>query len=235
MFSLVMFDLDGTLLDTAPGLAAAVNAALAKSGLAAVNEEQVRCWIGNGTRQLMLRAYCHAASAPSAEASSSVAFSAALRDFEWHYAAQGGRGSEPFPGVAEGLRALRKLGVATALVTNKATRFTAALLDAHGLRSCLQTIVCGDMLAQQKPHPLPVEHCLAWFGTAPRRALLVGDSEIDVATARNAGVAVWTVSYGYHCNRLIGAARPDRVIPTIQVVHDAIAQTVSPAGLPGTT
>jgi phosphoglycolate phosphatase len=173
----VMFDLDGTLVDTAPEITAAVNAALAESGLPAVDEARVRLWMGHGARELMK----HASGAePDARM---------LQAFEWHYAACSGR-SQPFPEALADLRALRSLGVATALVTNKETRFTAALLHAHDLWGYLDAVVCGDMLEHGKPDPLGVEHCLARFRTAPQRALLVGESAIDVATARNAGVRI---------------------------------------------
>lgn len=226
MFSLVIFDLDGTLVDTAPELAAAVNAALTECSLPAVDEAQVRGWIGHGARELVRRAYCHAAGADAAQADDPASSNALLQAFEWHYAAASGRSSRLFPGVVPALDALRKLGVATALLTNKESRFTAPLLHAHGLWERLDAVVCGDMLAQKKPHPLPVEHCLERLRGARASTLLVGDSEVDVATARNAGVAVWAVTYGYHCGRLRGGAQPDRMIPTIQSVADAVARTV---------
>jgi len=80
--------------------------------------------------------------------------------------------------------------VDTALVTNKETRFAAAVLHAHDLWEFLDAVVCGDMLQYPKPDPLAVEHCLARFRTPPQRALFAGGSDIDVATARNAGVAL---------------------------------------------
>ncbi len=215
MFRLVMLDLDGTLVDTAPELAAAANAALVEHGLPPVSEAQVRGWIGHGARRLIARA------SGKHEADAQL-----VRAFEWHYAAISGRRSAPYADAVPALRELRRLGVATALVTNKETRFTAALLHAHDLWQWFDAVICGDMVARGKPDPLGVEHCLARFRVAPGRALLVGDSEIDVATARNAGVAVWTVPYGYHCGRLAGDARPDREIPSLRTVAEAIEQAI---------
>jgi phosphoglycolate phosphatase len=177
MFNLVMFDLDGTLVDTAPEIARALNAALAGRGMPAVEEAAVRGWMGLGACELLKRA-CGAQ--PD---------EALLRAFEWHYAAQSGRASRMHPQTLEDLRALRSRGVATAVVTNKETRFAAAVLHAHDLWPLLDAVVCGDMLEHAKPDPLGVEHCLARFRTAPGRALFVGASEIDAATARNAGIA----------------------------------------------
>jgi len=178
-----MFDLDGTLVDTAPEIAAALSAALAKRGLPAVDESAVRGWIGHGARELVTRAHRHACGGAEPDADM-------LQAFEWHYAAQSGRCSRLCPEALDGLRALRGRGVATALVTNKETRFAAAVLHAHDLWGLLDAVVCGDMVQHRKPDPLGVEHCLARFRTTPQRALFAGDSDLDVATARNAGVAL---------------------------------------------
>jgi phosphoglycolate phosphatase len=187
MFNLVMFDLDGTLVDTAPEIASALNAALASRGLPAVEEAAVRGWMGLGAHELLERA-CGAQ--PD---------EALLRAFEWHYAAASGRASRVRPQALEALRALRSRGVATAVVTNKETRFAAAVLHAHDLWQFLDAVVCGDMLEHAKPDPLGIEHCLARFKAARGRALLAGESEVDVATAHNAGVA--------RCSSIVEALR----------------------------
>jgi phosphoglycolate phosphatase len=183
VFNLVLFDLDGTLVDTAAEIALALNAVLAERGLAAVDESTVRGWLGHGARELVARAWRLAGGAGEPDEKM-------LESFEWHYAAHSGRCSRLLPGALESLRALRSFGAATAVVTNKETRFAAAVLHAHDLWGFLDAVVCGDMLQHRKPDPLGVEHCLGRFRTTPRRTLLVGDSELDAATARNAGVAL---------------------------------------------
>jgi phosphoglycolate phosphatase len=183
VYNLVVFDLDGTLVDTAAEIVLALNAALAERGLPTIDESAVRGWLGHGARELLRRAYRRAGGEGAPDAKM-------LQSFEWHYAVHSGRRSRPRPQAPESLRALRSLGVATAVVTNKETRFAAAVLHAHGLWGFLDAVVCGDMVQQGKPDPLGVEHCLARFRTTPRRVLLAGESEIDVATARNAGVAL---------------------------------------------
>jgi phosphoglycolate phosphatase len=185
VFNLVVFDLDGTLLDTAAEIALALNAALAERGLPATDESTVRGWLGHGARELLTRAYRRAGGEGEPDAKM-------LQSFEWHYAVHSGRRSRPRPQALESLRALRSLGVATAVVTNKETRFAAAVLHAHDLWGFLDAVVCGDMVQQGKPDPLGIEHCLERFRTNARCALLAGDSEVDRATARNAGVAVCT-------------------------------------------
>ncbi len=216
-FSLVMLDVDGVLVDTVPEISAALNAALAEVELRAVDETLVRRWIGHGARELMMRAYCDAAK-DDGEPRPQV-LGTALRAFEWHYAATSGTLGRPYPGAIEGLRALKALGVAVALVTNKEISFTAPLLHAHGLWKHLDMVVCGDMLPEKMPHPLPLEHCLARCSTPRERALLIGGCDIGLAAARSADVAAWTPAYG----RRGGATRWDRAIPTIQAAAEAIA------------
>jgi phosphoglycolate phosphatase len=158
-----MLDLDGTLVDTAPEIAAAASAALAEHGLPPVGEAEARGWL------------------PDAQL---------RRAFEWHYARISGRRSAPHPEALQALRDLKRLGIRVALVTDKETRFTAPLLHAHDLWQWFDAVICGDMVARRKPDPLGVQHCLARFRIAPARALFVGDSETDIATARNAGVSL---------------------------------------------
>ena len=183
MFNLVVFDLDGTLVDTAAEIALALNAVLAERDLPATDENAVRAWLGHGARELLARAYRLAGGEGEPDAKM-------LQSFEWHYGVHSGRRSRPHPQALESLHALRGRGVATAVVTNKETRFAAAVLHAHDLWGFLDAVVCGDMVQQRKPDPLGVEHCLGRFRTTPRRTLLAGDTELDAATARNAGVAL---------------------------------------------
>ena len=110
------------------------------------------------------------------------------------------------------LTALRAQGVKLAVVTNKESRYTATVLDAHALAPLFDRVVSGDTLAAKKPDPAGVESCLDEFQVHRRRALFVGDSSIDVATARNAGVSVWALPYGYNMGEPIEASNPDRVI-----------------------
>lgn len=165
----MVLELDGVLVDTAPEIAAAANAALAEHGLPAVEEAEVRAWAGHDARQLISKL---SGEEPDARL---------LRAFEWHYAALSGRRSAPDAQAVQALRELRRRGVATALVTNKETRFTAPLLHAHDLWQWLDAVICGDMVDRIKPDPLAVEHCLGRFKIAPARALRVGDSELERA------------------------------------------------------
>lgn len=218
MFDLVLFDLDGTLIDTAPEIADAVNALLAGERLPHVDEALVRDWIGHGTRELLRAALAASLRTAARAPQRAPTLDALLPTFDRLYLAHCGRRSRVFADVEPALDALRRAGVRTAVVTNKEERYAYAVLDAHRLRDYLDLVICGDTLAARKPDPLPVAHCMHRFGVAPGRTLLVGDSEIDVATARAAGIRAWAVPYGYNRGRPIAAAGADRVIDSIAEV-----------------
>ena len=220
-FDLVMFDLDGTLIATAPEIADAVNDTLQHLGLPAVTQEQVNDWIGHGTRELLIQALAFAQD----RAAANVRASDSLRDiaevFDTHYQQRCGTRSHLYPQVRETLLALRARGIKTAVVTNKEGRYTDTVLNAHQLTSLLDCVVSGDTLATKKPHPAGIQSCLALFGVDKARALFVGDSSIDVAAARNADVAVWALPYGYNMGQPIEACAPDRVISDCSALLNA--------------
>ena len=219
-FDLVMFDLDGTLIETAPEICDAVNDTLQALALPKVSQTQVNDWIGHGTRTLLVQALAWSQGLSEAEvrASDSLPASAAL--FDQHYQARCGTRSQLYPQVRETLVALRNRGVKLAVVTNKEGRYTATVLNAHQLMPLLDHVVSGDTLPSKKPDPAGIASCLAEFGVAQSRALFVGDSSIDVATARNAGVAVWALPYGYNMGQPIAACAPDRIIADCSALLD---------------
>lgn len=203
-----MFDLDGTLVDTAPEIGDAVHAYLRQRGLPLAGTERVRDGIGHGARRLLAAILAHEPI-----------------ESEWHefaalYAAHCGRNSRVYPAARQVLAGLRAQGVKLALVTNKEQRFTQPVLQAHGLLEAFDLVVSGDTLPAKKPDPLPLRHCLEKFGVAAPRALYVGDSATDVLTARNAGIAIWAVAYGYNGGQPIESARPDRVLAGLENLLD---------------
>ncbi|MDD0839117.1 phosphoglycolate phosphatase [Curvibacter sp. HBC61] len=216
---LVMFDLDGTLVATAGEISDAVNDTLARFHLPAVPQAQVERWIGHGTRELLLQALASAGQTrvEVVRASSTLALIAA--EFDRHYQRRSGTLSQLYPQVRETLTALRERGVKLAVVTNKESRYTATVLDAHGLTPLFDCVVSGDTLPTKKPDPAGIRSCLARFQVPPERALFVGDSSIDVATARNAGVRVWALPCGYNLGEPITACAPDRVINDLSALR----------------
>ena len=187
-----LFDLDGTLVDTAPDLMAGLNVCLVEHGYAEVNEGLTRRWVGHGAAKMIEQALIHQGSEePPARLARSM-----LDRFLDHYVAHIADDSTPYPGVREALASLEsraRLGV----VTNKVTRLTTALLDALNLSHRFEVVVCGDTLGVFKPAAEPALHACSVLGTDPRRTLFVGDSITDVQCALAAGCDVVCVRYGY--------------------------------------
>ena len=186
--SAVLVDLDGTLVDSAPDIAAAVNAMLADLGEPALPLATIVGFIGNGVPTLVQRVL--AAGAITAEGD-------AVAVFQRHYDATNGRLSRVFPGVSKSLASLRAAGHRLACVTNKPHHATTTLLALTGLAPWFDAVVGGDTTPFLKPHPAPLLHACALLHTDTRNAVLVGDSHVDVAAARAAGMPVYIVRYGY--------------------------------------
>ena len=209
-FDMVMFDLDGTLIATAPEICDAVNDTLRRFEMPEVT--QVNDWIGQGTHELLIQALAYVGGVAVADVRASSTLAAIAAEFDVHYQTRCGTRSQLYPRVPETLTALRGQGIKLAVVTNKEARYTRTVLDAHQLMPLLDWVISGDSLPTKKPHPGGILACLEKFGVANDRALFVGDSSIDVATARNAGVQVWALPYGYNMGQDIAASLPDRVI-----------------------
>jgi phosphoglycolate phosphatase len=189
----VLFDLDGTLLDTVGDIARALNAALTEAGFAARPLGAVRAGVGRGAAMLIRRVLV--AESPDAATEERL-----LERFFTHYEAlhaEGTSHSPPFPGVVEGLGRLSDWGVPMAVVTNKRQDLAVAALEDAGLLQAFRLVVGGDTCPTRKPEPGPLLHALGILGVAPARALMVGDSANDVHAARAAGLPVLCVPYGY--------------------------------------
>ncbi len=217
-FDLVMFDLDGTLVATAPEICDAVNDTLHKFDMTQVTEKQVMDWIGYGTRELLIQSLATSMGTTVSAVRSGPVVEVIAAEFDTHYQNRCGTRSHLYPKVRETLLALRRRGVKLALVTNKEKRFTAKVLLVHKLQSLFDAVICGDTLVTKKPDPAGVMNCVTQFGIAKNRALFVGDSLIDVATARNAGVRVFALPYGYNMGQNVADSHPDRVIADISAL-----------------
>ena len=211
MIKAVLLDLDGTLLDTAPDIAAAANAMLAEQGLGALPASEVREFIGRGIAHLVERCL-QAAGQPLACAR----LEAALRSFGRHYERLNGCASAAFPGVIEGLERLRDAGLRLACVTNKAAAFTAPLLEKSALAAYFDAVVTADQVGARKPHPGPFLHACRALSAAPAEAAVIGDSANDAEAARAAGCRVLLVSYGYSEGRDVRSLDCDGVVATLE-------------------
>lgn len=215
---LVMFDLDGTLVDSVPDLAAAVDKALLALGRPVAGAERVRDWVGNGARVLVRRAL--AGSLQHEHVDDALAREA-LELFMAAYA-ESHTLTTVYPGVPEVLDALRQGGAALAIVTNKPERFVAPLLDEKGLGDYFRWIVGGDTLPQQKPDPAALLHVLELAGIPRSQALFVGDSRNDVLAARAAGVTCVALSYGYNHGRPIAEEEPALVLDDLRALLEPV-------------
>ena len=211
-YQLVMFDLDGTLVETAPEICDAVNDTLRELGLPAVGQGQAERWIGHGTHELLIEALAFATGTDATAVRASESLASTAASFDKHYQRRCGTRSRLYPGVREALALLRAAGVKLAVITNKEGRYTETVLGVHKLRDSFDRVISGDSLSTKKPNPACVQACLQEFGVPRGRALFVGDSSIDAATARNGGVEVWLLPYGYNMGAPIEQCRPDRVI-----------------------
>ena len=208
----VLIDLDGTLIDTAPDIAAAANATLADLGCAALEIEQVRSFIGEGIAVLVRRSLAARMSASEVEEK----LAPALEHFERYYESANGRYSSLYPGVAEALRSMRGLGLKIGCVTNKVLRFAEPLLAHFGLLQSLDALVAGDSTPAKKPDPAPVLEACRRLGIPPHECVLIGDSGHDAHAARAAGLRFVAVTYGY------GRKEDLRSAPSIEGLAQAV-------------
>ena len=185
----VLFDLDGTLIDSAPDLAGAANRLRADHGLEPLPLEKLRPMVGSGARGMVGVAFGVAPGEARFEA---------LRDaFLAHYEAGLLERTQPFDGVSELLSALDAAGVPWGIVTNKATRFTAPIVAGLGLAQRAGVVVCGDTTLHAKPHPEPLLHAARALGLAPANVAYVGDDLRDAQAARAAGMPMLAATWGY--------------------------------------
>jgi phosphoglycolate phosphatase len=212
---MVMIDLDGTLIHTAPDLADCANRMLADLGRAPAPVETVMTWIGNGVPRLVKRALTGQMMAEPETA----LFDKALAIFQQHYLAHVSDLSRPFPGVVAGLARLKARGFHLACITNKAAIFTLPLLRNLDLDNYFELVLSGDSLPKHKPDPLPLLHACQHFGISPDHGILVGDSSNDVEAARAAGMPVICVTYGYNHGHDIRESHPDAVVDSLEAVE----------------
>lgn len=218
----VAFDLDGTLVDSAPGLTAAVDSALYALELPTAGEERVVTWIGNGADVLMERALSWArqerAVQRAAQGKPSVDGGDIPQDeqlrvlrklFDRYYAEFAEEGSFLFPEVADTLGALQAKGYPLALVTNKPTPFVAPLLAALDIAKYFSVVIGGDDVQNKKPHPEPLLKVAEKLAIAPEELLFVGDSRNDIQAAAAAGCCSVGLTYGYNYGEAIAGSNPD--------------------------
>lgn len=206
-----IIDLDGTMLHTAPDFQIAINRMRSELGLAPLEIDAITRFVGKGTENLMRSVLAVDYTPHEVE----LHFPVALASYQKHYLAINGDYSSLYPGVREGLDALREKGLRLACVTNKPVAFAVPLLEKNGLRSYFELVYGGDSLPRKKPDPYPLLKVCEEFGLQPSQVVAIGDSSNDAQAARAAGCRVLNVPYGYNHGEPIQKVDSDGIVPTL--------------------
>lgn len=209
-------DLDGTMIDTVGDFEVALGRALADLGWPPVDRSFIGHTVGRGSEHLIRSTLAHVG-APA------QLYDEAWARYQHHYLQVNGDFSAVFPGVLEGLQALRGRGLRLACLTNKPTAFAKPLLAIKGLDVYFEMTFGGDAFARKKPDPMPLLGTCAALGVDPGRALMIGDSSNDAQAARAAGCPVVLVSYGYNHGEPVAAAGADLVVDRIDELAAMLA------------
>ena len=221
-YDTILFDLDGTLIDSVPDLADAVNAMLTQLHRRTFPEATVRNWVGNGAQMLVKRALLGRRDVGKQEIDPAL-FEAALQYFFEAYGRCVTRRTRPYTGVEETLAWLHSKKYKMAIVTNKPERFTPPILKAFDIARYFDVIIGGDTLRVKKPDPAPLQEALTRLGAGKEQAVMVGDSKNDILAAKALGIASIAVSYGYNYDEPITRYRPDHVIDRFTALKECLA------------
>lgn len=213
MPSWLCFDLDGTLVDSAPDLTTSLNLMLVEMQLAPVTEDSVRSWIGNGALKLIQRALAHVQLAQASE--EQLVQAKAL--FFAAYANNVANRTFCYPHCQSVLAYLKEANVRMACVTNKPREFTLPLLRKLELADYFKVFICGDDLPSKKPDPAPVLAAIQQLDGSPAQGYMVGDSVTDMISARDAGVGAIYATYGYNRGDSVDQYQPLRIDSLIEL------------------
>ncbi|MCA0974852.1 phosphoglycolate phosphatase [Halomonas denitrificans] len=208
---LVAFDLDGTLIDSVPDLAAAVDAALLDVDLPVAGEARVRDWVGNGSWSLLERALTDALG----EAPSEVLCKTAHERFLEHYHRHPCVHTRLYPGVETALSQLFRRGLILCLVTNKPEAFIGPILEHLSIDGYFTVCLGGDTLPRKKPDPMPLRHLCQQFDVSPSQCVMVGDSRHDIQAGKAAGYRTIAVPYGYNHGEPVSLSEPDLIVESL--------------------
>ncbi|KPQ29888.1 MAG: phosphoglycolate phosphatase, bacterial [Marinobacter excellens HL-55] len=210
-----LFDLDGTLVDSAPDLAAAVDQMLAHLGRSPAGLANVRNWVGNGSGILVRRALARQIDWAPPTPKDDALFKDAMAIFYHAYQQLNGQQAVVFDDVKGCLAHLQTLGCRMAVVTNKPDQFVSPLLKQTGLDQYFEVIVGGDTLAVKKPDPAPLLHAMEKLGGTRGTTVMVGDSAADISAARAAGIPCVAVRYGYNFGASVDSLGADAVVDSL--------------------
>lgn len=212
----LLFDLDGTLVDSAPDLAVAVNRTLRDLDREPYPEATIRGWVGNGARVLVARALSGQTEIKSDLDSERL--ERALTTFHSHYSSHVCVHTRLYPGVQRAITLLKNRGLSMAIVTNKPARYVRPILIGLGLNDPFEEIVGGDTVAEKKPHPGPLLYAADKLGVSVSQCVMVGDSKNDILAAQKAGMATVGITYGYNYGESITKYNPDLVVDSLEAL-----------------
>ncbi len=212
---LIILDLDGTLIDSAPDLAKAANIMLERLNREFVSIEQVRQWVGDGAYMLVTRLLARRLEVHELERKEAEVHSTALNYFLAAYGECCAEETVLYPGVFESLNEWCAKEIRLACVTNKPIQHTETLLNKFKLRDLMSTVIGGDSLPAKKPDPLPLMYAMEKNVVDKNHTLKIGDSKTDVLSARSAQIPIVCVSYGYNHGNRIEDENPDFVVNSL--------------------
>ncbi len=204
---LLIFDFDGTLIDSVPDLADATNAMLTTLGKDTYSLDIIRNWIGNGSRFLVERALLGKIEVAEGELTKEEADHAEQVFFDAYKNLSGSK-TIAYPDVDSGLKKLKAAGYILALVTNKPIRFVPKILQSFGWQDLFSEVMGGDSLPVKKPDPAPLLHVCEALNVTPDQAVMIGDSRNDILAGQNANMDTLGVSYGYNYGQNIRELNP---------------------------
>ena len=207
---LLIFDFDGTLIDSVPDLADATNTMLSQLGKATYSLETIKQWVGNGSRLLVERALLGKTEVLAGELTTEQADHAEQLFFD-AYSNISQSKTLAYPDVDKGLQQLKAAGFTLALVTNKPIRFVPKILESLGWTPLFDVVLGGDSLPVKKPDPAPLLHVCETLNFQPAQGFMIGDSVNDILAGQNAGIDTLGLSYGYNYGNHIGDSNPTQV------------------------
>lgn len=209
-FSGVLFDLDGTLLNTLPDLANAANAMRQDMGFEPIDDAIIGSYIGKGIENMVIRVLGHDGQPAAVDT-----VMRGIARFKDHYHALNGQKTVIYPYVIDGLEKFRQYGLKLAVVTNKGSEFTHTLLNHTGLTKYFDAVVCGDTCDRKKPDPMPLFYACDQLQIKPSQALFIGDSVNDVSAANAANIPVLVLPYGYNEGKTVQNLPASAIVESI--------------------
>ncbi|MEM9101062.1 MAG: phosphoglycolate phosphatase [Pseudomonadota bacterium] len=216
--SVIFFDLDGTLIDSAQDITRALNSMLRECDLKTASVEHVKNWVGKGSQVLVEHALMFASEHDKTFVADK--FAQFHQVFLQHYQTQSVEKSIIFPHTLDMLQHLKNQSIRSAVITNKPEAIARVNLDSLDLAEYFELLVGGDTYSEKKPHPLPGKHALSFFNSLSQQALMIGDSEVDILFARSLHIPVVSCPWGYTPQEELKALSPDYMIESFSELPD---------------